>query len=358
MPKYIGYNFTGTANTTVVTSALNGGVTDRKYNSGVWAINGTDNNSVYGRRRAGNWLIYIYGRYLSSPPSLQFVEFKMWGAGGAQGADPPTGAAAGGYSTGIYQMASGTTINVIVGGAGWATSSGPDGGVDRYGGGGKRANLGASGVGGGGGGGRAEVYVTASPTPVRLVIAGGGGGGGGRANGTGAGAGGGTSGQNGAPGGGGGGSAGVGAGQSGLGGPPAGEPGAPGSGSTGGKGGINAGAPSNRDAGSGGGGWYGGGGGGGGSDGTATNAGHGGGGSGYINTVGSIPLGITYISGTTTGGNYTNAGNPSDPDRAGNGNIGTPGVVKIRAASTAPALPSAPWTTYTFTNSDQTYNVP
>jgi hypothetical protein len=35
MPKYIGYNFTGTANTTVVTSALNGGVTDRKYNSGM-----------------------------------------------------------------------------------------------------------------------------------------------------------------------------------------------------------------------------------------------------------------------------------------------------------------------------------
>jgi hypothetical protein len=38
MPKYIGYNFTGTANTTVVTSALNGGVTDRKYNSGIWSM--------------------------------------------------------------------------------------------------------------------------------------------------------------------------------------------------------------------------------------------------------------------------------------------------------------------------------
>jgi hypothetical protein len=59
MPRYIGYNFTGTANSTVVTSALNGGVTDRKYNSGVWAINGTDESSVYGKRRSGNWLTTI-----------------------------------------------------------------------------------------------------------------------------------------------------------------------------------------------------------------------------------------------------------------------------------------------------------
>ena len=56
MPRYIGYEFTGTANSTVVTSALNGGVTDRKYNSGVWSINGTDESSVYGRRIEGNWL--------------------------------------------------------------------------------------------------------------------------------------------------------------------------------------------------------------------------------------------------------------------------------------------------------------
>lgn len=56
MPKYIGYNFTGTANSTVVTPALNGGVTDSKYNSGVWTINGSDKSSVYGRRRQGNWL--------------------------------------------------------------------------------------------------------------------------------------------------------------------------------------------------------------------------------------------------------------------------------------------------------------
>ena len=69
MPKYIGYNFTGTANTTVVTSALNGGVTDRKYNSGIWSISGTDNNSVYGRRRAGNWLTTTRGAFVLTPPT-------------------------------------------------------------------------------------------------------------------------------------------------------------------------------------------------------------------------------------------------------------------------------------------------
>jgi len=56
MPRYIGYEFTGTANTTVVTPALNGGVTDSKYNSGIWGISGTDESSVYGRRIEGNWL--------------------------------------------------------------------------------------------------------------------------------------------------------------------------------------------------------------------------------------------------------------------------------------------------------------
>jgi hypothetical protein len=55
MPKYIGYNFTGTANSTVVTSALNDGVTDKKYNSGVWSIGGSGKYSVIGRRKQGNW---------------------------------------------------------------------------------------------------------------------------------------------------------------------------------------------------------------------------------------------------------------------------------------------------------------
>jgi hypothetical protein len=69
MPKYIGYNFTGTANSTVVTSALNGGVTDRKYNSGIWSISGI--NSVYGRRRAGNWLTTTRGElpFVLTPPT-------------------------------------------------------------------------------------------------------------------------------------------------------------------------------------------------------------------------------------------------------------------------------------------------
>jgi hypothetical protein len=56
MPRYIGYNFTGTANSTVVTSALNNGVTDKKYNSGVWSIGGSGKYSVFGRRKQGNWL--------------------------------------------------------------------------------------------------------------------------------------------------------------------------------------------------------------------------------------------------------------------------------------------------------------
>ena len=56
MPKYIGYNFTGTANSTVVTSALNDGVTDKKYNSGVWSIGGSGKYSVIGKRKQGNWL--------------------------------------------------------------------------------------------------------------------------------------------------------------------------------------------------------------------------------------------------------------------------------------------------------------
>ena len=58
MPRYIGYIFTGTANSTVVTPALNGGVTDSKYNSGVWSISDSSGEeySLFTRRKQGNWL--------------------------------------------------------------------------------------------------------------------------------------------------------------------------------------------------------------------------------------------------------------------------------------------------------------
>ena len=57
MPKYIGYNFTGTANSSVVTSALNGGVTDYKYNSGIWSISDSSGEeySVFTRIKQENW---------------------------------------------------------------------------------------------------------------------------------------------------------------------------------------------------------------------------------------------------------------------------------------------------------------
>jgi len=132
MPRYIGYKPTGTANTTVVTPALNGGVTDSKYNSGIWSISGTDTNSVYGRRRAGNWLTELIPPV---PPEIP-AEILVVAGGGAGGGSVPTpgtsyyrgGGGGGGYRTfsNVILLAQNYTITVGAGGSGPTSSPGSD----------------------------------------------------------------------------------------------------------------------------------------------------------------------------------------------------------------------------------------
>jgi len=92
MPRYIGYGFTGTANTTVVTPALNGGVTDSKYNAGVWSISDSSGKeySLFTRRKQGNWLTttrgepYIFDTMfgnviLQTPAAAAYADESIYG---------------------------------------------------------------------------------------------------------------------------------------------------------------------------------------------------------------------------------------------------------------------------------------
>lgn len=130
MPRYIGYGFTGTANTTVVTPALNGGVTDIKYNSGIWGISGTGINSVYGRRRTGNWLTTLRNNAAPSGPIPAEILVVAGGGAGGGFTDLPAsfrgGGGAGGYRAFTdVSILSGTNYTVVVGAGGALSTYAP-----------------------------------------------------------------------------------------------------------------------------------------------------------------------------------------------------------------------------------------
>jgi len=249
-----------------------------------------------------------------------YLNLKVWGAGGGAGYQANADGGGGGFSTVQLPVTPGEVLTIMVGGGGTSVAADNTIGPTSYGGGGASGAHNSTGVGSGGGG------MSAVWGSLGFVIAGGGGG----AEGGCAGAGGGTSGIAGC------GTAGGGGGSGGIGG--AGgtvgsscNAGSPGVGNTGGQGGnygqgsFGGGSCSVGDGsgGGGGGGGYGGGGGG-----NESGAG-GGGGGGYV------PPG-----GTTIAGIGSTPGDSLDADRgtAGNGGIyagtagqpaGRPGLVVI-----------------------------
>ena len=239
--------------------------------------------------------------YWTVPAGSYCVRIKLWG-GGAAGCDYDDGGCcscasggSGGYVEGVYDVAPGTQLEILVAGGGDEVIR--NGGI----GGGARGGSALSLIGGGGGGGRSAIRVAG----VDVITAGGGGGGGYANVGAGGGAGGGVTansgmaGGNGCSGGGGGGS-----GTAGLGGN-----------SCSGDNGINGGAPTQYDGGrgsddwweggGGGGGWYGGGGG------EGNYGSGGGGGSSYVGDPN-----FTIISNMIGNDNSTGALNaaPNDSD--------------------------------------------
>jgi len=138
MPRYIGYIFTGTANSTVVTPALNGGVTDSKYNSGVWSISDSSGEeySLFTRRKQGNWLTTTRN---DSGEQKVALNVKMWGAGTFGEFFYNSSGGAGGHTQGTIYANTGTTYTVVVGFRGTNDSTAPGPGVsspNNYGGGG------------------------------------------------------------------------------------------------------------------------------------------------------------------------------------------------------------------------------
>lgn len=253
------------------------------------------------------------------------VTIKMWGAGGGTGHPYGPVGGAGGYATGTFTFASGTTLIVRVGGAGIYVQKSSGTNAGGWPGGGISGNANSNSQGAGGGGGYSGVFV--STTPVLIAGAGGGCG----YFDTQGGAGGGSSGQTAVPRSGY--TASTGGTQS-----AGGTTGSPYSGQSGNGSSLQGGPGSNGSdttSGGGGGGYYGGGGGG--------YSSSGGGGSGFATTNYSA-------TGTTlTAGSYTTPGNSSDSDRGTAGNPQVNGKLIITQGTTN--------TVFTYTGSDQTYTV-
>ena len=100
---------------------------DKKYNSGVWAINGTGESSVYGRRIEGNWLTTLRSQGLGPPITAQILVVAGGGAGAS--AAPISyyrgGGGAGGYRAFTdVSILSGTNYTVVVGAGGAVAMSG------------------------------------------------------------------------------------------------------------------------------------------------------------------------------------------------------------------------------------------
>jgi hypothetical protein len=116
-----------TTNFTPPTSAFIGGVPDRKYNSGVWSINGTDESSVYGRRIEGNWLTTLRNNAAAPPNTIVADVLIVGGGGGGGGFYYAGGGGAGGMQTvtGVV-LAPGSPVPITVGAGGAAgRASGP-----------------------------------------------------------------------------------------------------------------------------------------------------------------------------------------------------------------------------------------
>lgn len=131
-----------------------------------------DLRAQYKEQAAGNW-----------PTGAADVEIKCWGAGGAGGywnGGSAGSGGAGGWAKGTTPLAAGTTLYIVVGGAGGIPSSNNDGSVAANAGGNGSANKYGS-HRGGIGGGYSGVFTGSSTSDVSqanaLVIAGGGGGG-------------------------------------------------------------------------------------------------------------------------------------------------------------------------------------
>lgn len=246
-----------------------------------------------------------YNEWTITPLKSITVSVKMWGAGGASGANYATSipltetsrmgtGGGGGYSTGVITMTPGNTYILQVGQGGGRRNSIDINGGATYLAGGSNSNLGAA-----QGGGYSGIFKNSVIQSNALIIAGGGGGGYdtsyGSASGQ-AGAGGGNSGQNGP---GGAGTQGGGGGTQSSGGIPSIYHGAT-------VGNILRGGLAGTTyfhAGGGGGGYFGGGGG---------NVGGGGGGSGFVHPS-------LVISGSTQTGHRATPANSTDPMRSGSG---------------------------------------
>ena len=100
--------------------------------------------------------------------------FKLWGAQGGSGYTTTGGK--GGYSTGTYNLTSGQTIYIYVGGAG-SKASGVASGGGWNGGGNGGIDTQAS-QNGGGGGGATDIRVGGTALSDRVIVAAGGAGGG------------------------------------------------------------------------------------------------------------------------------------------------------------------------------------
>jgi CshA-type fibril repeat protein len=263
------------------------------------------------------------------PAGVSFIQVKVWGAAGAPGADPSSGA---GFSTGTVPVSPGQQLAVTVGQGGIRNSTAPTFGGGGAGGSGERdASPGVpSWTIGGSGGGLSAVWTEDRALP--LLIAGGSGAGaptrGGVPGGNGGGENGGTTPDgSGASGGGGSAVAGGAAGDNGLCTTPA------GAGTT-----FTGGAGSGGfDGGSGGGGgFYGGGGG---ScqrdEGDDNNEGAGGGGSGYANTA-LVPGGTTTAATGTAAAGSDDVHYVAGIGTSGAADVGGNGMVVIQAEAPAP----------------------
>ena len=152
---------------------------EKKYNSGIWNISGTDINSVYGRRREGNWLTTL--RNNPAPQGPIPAEILVVAGGGAGGGDPgyyKGGGGAGGYRAfPNVSILPGTNYTVVVGAGGSAPSvtsgspsslSGPNLPAPSYtsagGGHGNQVPWPAGGPGAGGSGGGLPGY---QPSPQK-----------------------------------------------------------------------------------------------------------------------------------------------------------------------------------------------
>jgi hypothetical protein len=118
---------------------------------------------------AGSWDYgYSGGVQTFTAPSAGKYQLEVWGAQGGNGLNTTGGA--GGYSSGEVNLTAGQTINIYIGGSGYTTGGGWNGG-------GSGGYDSGSGQNAGGGGGATDIR-TGYDLSTRVIVAGGGAGGG------------------------------------------------------------------------------------------------------------------------------------------------------------------------------------